>query len=171
MFWPRLKTIEQTPDLVVFEEKPLYLSTVIPFAFALVPIGVWIAFPDYAGMGAMGVVMGLFISAMFSAVALSGLVTSTFFISRASRTLRIKRQLIWWRSEKEYSVNDVMTVLVDRSIKGNRLSMQLRSGQVRRFTLYMVYAPLEAEAGMVNQHLHASRQSGAQASAGNPLVN
>jgi hypothetical protein len=161
MFWPRLKTIEQTADRTILLEKPLYLSTIIPFAFALVPIAAWIGFQGYRNLGAMGVVMGLFITAMFSAVALSGLVTSTFSISRASGTLGIKRQLLWWSREQEYSVNEILTVVVDRSIKGNRLSMQLRSGQVKRFNLYMVYAPLEAEAGMVNQLLHAARQSGA----------
>jgi hypothetical protein len=170
MFWPRLKTIEQTADRTVLRERPMYLSSVIPFAAALTPFAVLIADHDLRSPGAIGFVIPLCASILFFGVGLTALVDSTFCIDRVAGKLRIKRKVLWWSREKEYSVHDVMTIFPERTIKGNWLRMQLRSGGTCRFSFYAVYAPLEADAGMVNALLHDARQSGAQASAGNPFV-
>jgi len=171
MFWPRLKTIEQTADHTVLRERPVYAACVVPFVMSLLPIAMWVASPDFRGSGVVAIFLALVGCAMFFATGLSALVTSTFCISRIPGTLQIKRKLLWWAIEKEYSANDIFTVFADRTIKGNRLMMRLRSGQVKRFTIYGVYAPLEAQAGMVNSLLHEARRSGVQAAARNPFIN
>ena len=107
---------------------------------------------------------------MFFATGLSALVASTFCISRSAGTLSIERKLLWWASVKEYPANDILTVFEGRTIKGNRLMMRLRSGQVKRFAIYSVYAPLDAQAAMVNSLLHEARLSAGQAAARNPFV-
>ena len=171
MFSPRVKTIEQTADRTVLRERPVYAACVVPFAISFLPVAMWIASPDFRTTSVIGISVALIGFAMFFATGLSALVTSTFCISRASGTLTIKRKLLRWSIEKEYSANDILTVFEDRTIKGNRLIMRLRSGQVKRFSIYGVYAALDAQAGMVNGLLHEARLSGVQAAARNPFVN
>jgi hypothetical protein len=171
MFRPRLKTIEQTADQTVLRENPVYFAAIFPIAISLLPIAVWVGVPESRSLSVLGVLFGLVGFTMFFATGLSALVTSTFCISRASGTLRIKRKLLWWDREKEYFANDVLTVFEDHTIKGNRLMMRLRSGQVKRFTIYAEYAALDAQAGMVNCLLHEARLSEFQSPARNPLVN
>jgi hypothetical protein len=171
MFRPRLKTIEQTADQTVLRENPVYVAAIFPIAISLLPIAVWVGVPESRSLSVLGVLFGLVGFTMFFATGLSALVTSTFCISRASGTLRIKRKLLWWAREKEYFANDVLTVFEDHTIKGNRLMMRLRSGQVKRFTIYAEYAALDAQAGIVNSLLHEARLSGVQSPARNPLVN
>jgi hypothetical protein len=170
MFWPRLKTIEQTADQTVLKENPVYAASVIPFLMSLLPVALWVGVPDARSLGVFGIFLGLLGFMMFFATALTALVISTFSISRAAGTLRITRKLLWWAIEKEYSANEILTVFEDRTIKGNRLMMRLRSGQEKRFAIYAVYAPLDAEAAMVNSLLHEARLSAGQAAARNPLV-
>ena len=171
MFRPRLKTIEQTADRTVLRENPVYVAAIFPFAVSLLPIVVWVGVPEFRSLSVFGVFFGLVQFTMFFAAGLSALVTSTFSVSRTSGTLRIHRKLLWWARDKEYFANDVLTVFEDHTIRGNRLMMRLRSGQVKRFTIYGEYAPLDAQAGMVNSLLHEARLSGVQSSARKPLVN
>lgn len=165
---PRLKTIEQTTERMVLREHPLYFSAIIPFVFSTVPL---FALATVEELRQVPFTFMLpIVSLMFFTVTLSGLVNSTFCISRTSGTLRITRNVLWWNKEKTYPVSDVLTIFETRTIKGNRLMMQLRSGEVKRFALYMRYGPRDAEAAAVNQYLHRARESGAQTAAGNPFV-
>jgi hypothetical protein len=139
----------------------MYWSSIIPFAIAVLPAAMAFANHDVRSLGAFGVVIELCAFTVFFAVGLSALVDSTFCIDRVAGELRIKRKLLWWSREKQYPVNEVLTIFVERTIKGNWLRMQLRSGETRRFTFYAVYSPLDAQAGMLNGLLHDARQSGA----------
>jgi hypothetical protein len=170
VFGPRLKTIEKTADRTVLRENSVYVACIFPFVISVLPIALWIASPDFRGTGAVAIFLSLVSCAMFFATGLSALVTSTFCISRVAGTLTITRKLLRWVIEKEYSATDILTVFADRTFKGNRLMMRLRSGQVKRFTIYGVYASLEAQAGMVNGLLHEARLSAGQAAARDPLV-
>jgi hypothetical protein len=165
---PRLKTIEQTTERMVLREHPLYFSAIIPFVFSTVPLFALATVHELRQVP-FAFMLPL-VSMMFFAVTLFGLVDSTFCISRTSGTLRITRKFLWWSMEKTYPASDVLTIFEARSIKGNRLMMHLRSGEVRRFALYMQYGPRDAEAAAVNQYLHWVRESGSQASAGDPFV-
>jgi hypothetical protein len=171
MFWPRLKTIEQTPDLTVLRENPVYFAGVIPFLISLVPLAILLEVPEIRGEGAPAALLAFAMFVMFFSVGLSTFVSSTFSIDRTAGILRIERKLLWWTRKKEYSVFGILTVFEDRTIRGNRLMMQLRSGQVKRFCIYTVYAPLDAQAAMLNGLLHAARQSTPQPPALNPPIN
>ncbi|HTB10661.1 MAG TPA: hypothetical protein VK752_03775 [Bryobacteraceae bacterium] len=170
MFWPRLKTIEQTEDQTILQEPPVYVACVIPLIISLLPVAIWAESPGVRRVGALAFVIAFCAFAMFFAVGMASLVTSTFYISRARGTLMVKRKLLGWTRENEYSANDVLTVYEDRSIKGNRLMMRMRSGQVKPLTIYQVYAPLDGQAGMLNSLLHEARQSRTQSTGLNPLI-
>jgi hypothetical protein len=95
--------------------------------------------------------------AWFLFFGLYGSVESTFFLSRTSGILLIKRKLGWLTFEQAYSLNEVSHVFERKTLKGNGLRMQLLSGKKKSLTFFTEYSSLDAQAVALNHFIHAAR--------------
>lgn len=149
------RQIEETATETTFRERRLYVSLIFLSALALAAAALIVY--GFLIREPLVSVFGAIVSTLFLGCALLSSIDSKFYVSRVTRTLRIERKLLWWKQVRQYSADAVVTVYEEQGLKGNLLRMQLRSGQVKMFTFFRVYRPLDERAAEVNRALYAAR--------------
>jgi hypothetical protein len=160
----RLETVEETRDLLTLREKPHLFIGLGFCVFSLLPVALLVRSPR---IGLLGAVVPC---AWFLFLGLYASVESTFLVSRAAGTLRVKRRLWWLVAEREYSLHEISRFFEWQSTKGNRLRMELLSGKKKSLTLFAEYSSLESEAAMLNHFLPAAKHSHHQPAPRDPLI-
>ncbi|KAA6463368.1 hypothetical protein DYQ86_08700 [Acidobacteria bacterium AB60] len=153
-----VEIVERSPNRVVVEVTPSIPIVVLFSASALLALILTITAPTRAANN-------YWISAaamvFFASFAISGSIRSTFAADRRARELMVTRKILFWTYTSSYVSGSIDRVFVRETQKGSALRLRLKSGRVRRLTLWHDFrsARLEGAAVALNEMLRHRTES------------
>jgi hypothetical protein len=133
----------------VMRERPYYFSAIILAGISSLPVSVvaMLPWPDR--------LLAIFPAVIFLPLILWLCVESTFQISRAAGTLRVKRNLFGRVRENEYSAAAIAYFFSQRTRNGCRIKMKFVAGAEKTLMLGAVLGSVADEAAALNRYLGA----------------
>jgi hypothetical protein len=151
----RLTLHESSRERLVLIEDPHYVYAAFFSVSGCTLMGMVLSGVLVSGRAIRGALFLTGIGAGFVALALWGMVRSTFALSRGEGTLRIQRRLGWLRVARVYPIAEIKRVLEWSSIRGTLLRIEFVSGRRKNLTLWADYLPLTGQVALLNSFLRS----------------
>jgi hypothetical protein len=144
-----VEIIEVSKHKVVLHEPPLYSGAILFLGFALLILALtWSDIKHHEWQGALFIVISIM---FFLSLAIYSSIDS--IIVAENKILTIHRKLLAIQWQRSYSAEDINTITVNRTLKGDGIKMKLASGKSKNLTT-IHYQSLDKEAELLLSILH-----------------